>query len=99
MSIRGLEPVGSIIKNQVNQIYLPHTEIDDLLDIQGRNSDCGKLLVKLMRSIIRYQSCAIGEALRFRSKLVIRRVLNDNTDLLAKMDVMMKNIPIAFVVT
>ena len=94
------EPVGSIIRQKMDAVYIPNdTEIDDLLDIQGRNSDCGKLLVKLMRSIIRYQSCAIGEALRFRSKLVIRRVLNDNTDLLAKMDVMMKNIPIVFAVS
>lgn len=87
---RRLEPVGSVIKNQANQIYLPHTQIEDILDTQGRNSDCSRLLSKLMRVIIRYQSCAIGEALRVRGKVVIQRISNHNSELLAKMDIMIE---------
>jgi hypothetical protein len=73
-SCKRFEPVGSIPQNQQAQVYLPHTQLKKILQMQGRNNPLAFLLLDLSEAIIRYQSCAIAEALRFRSKLTICRL-------------------------
>lgn len=82
---RRLEPIGSVNQNQSTQVYLPHKDIKNILRVQGRNSDIAHLLTELMESIIRYQSCAVYEATRIRTKAVISRQSCKIDELLAEM--------------
>lgn len=78
--------MGSVNQNQSTQVYLPHKDIKNILRVQGRNSDVAHLLTELMESIIRYQSCAVYEATRIRTKAVISRQSCKIDELLAKME-------------
>ena len=69
------EPIGAISQNKLNQIYLPHTQIKQILRIQGRNSDLAFLILDLMDAISIYKTCVIGALSEVQSVSIIDNLL------------------------